>query len=548
MSRKPLTRGGRPVNPHAVLGVFCLGLFMTLLDLTIVNIAIPKLVDDLHASLDQVLWVQSAYSLLYAVLLITSGRLGDIIGPRTMFAIGTAVFTVGSAGSGLAQSPGQLIGFRALQGLGAAIMAPQGLPMITALLPPEKRGGSFAAIGAMSGLAVLAGPVLGGLIVSHIGWRWIFYINLPVGVVTFVLALILLPAGSPGRRHRLDLTGVIMLTLGLFGVVYGLIDGQHYSWGTITGFITIPYVIAAGCVVLAMFLWRQARLQGREALVPFAVFADRNFSLMILVLAGMGFTMVGIFLPLTIYYQSVLGLSALAAGLTVAPQALAMMVASSICGAMSEKINGKLLLIPGLLAFAAGMSYVAVMVSADGGRWALLPGLIVSGAGIGCVWIPVFGIATRDLRPELAGAASGVLSTMQELGTVLGTALVGALLQNRLAVGLRHQAAHYSGQLPGAYRDRFVAGFTHATSGGLDIGAGQAGGAALPTDAPGPVRRQLGALAQQTFGHGFVGAMRPTMILPIALLVVVAAACLFVRSTARTSVAAQAPAEPAAIS
>lgn len=524
MPLNPVTKAGRPVNPHAVLGVFCLGLFMTLLDLTIVNIAIPKLVDDLHASLGDVLWVQSAYSLLYAVLLITSGRLGDIIGPRAMFLIGTTVFTIGSTGSGLAQSPGMLIGFRAVQGLGAAIMAPQGLPMITTLLPPEKRGGSFAAIGAMSGLAVLAGPVLGGLLVSHVGWRWIFYLNLPVGVLTFVLAMMMLPTGTPGRRHRLDLVGVILLTLGLLGIVYGLIDGQHYNWGTVTGFITIPYVIAAGCVVIAVFLWRQARLQNREPLVPFALFRDRNFSLMILVLAGMGCTMVGVFLPLTIYYQSVLGLSALSAGLTVAPQALTMMVASSICGAMSEKINGKYLLIPGLFAFAAGMAYVAFAVSAGAGRWALLPGLIVSGAGIGCVWIPVFGIATRDLRAELAGAASGVLSTLQELGTVIGTASIGALLQNRLAVGLRHQAQHYASSVPAPYRSGFVHGFAHTK---LEVGAGQAGGASLPHGAAG---RQLVAAAQNVFAHGFVDAMRPAMVLPIAVLVVVGLSCFLVRS------------------
>jgi EmrB/QacA subfamily drug resistance transporter len=539
MPLNPVTKAGRQVNPHAVLGVFCLGLFMTLLDLTIVNIAIPKLVDDLHASLGDVLWVQSAYSLLYAVLLITSGRLGDIIGPRAMFLIGTVVFTIGSAGSGLAQSPGMLIAFRAVQGLGAAIMAPQGLPMITTLLPPEKRGGSFAAIGAMSGLAVLAGPVLGGLLVSHVGWRWIFYLNLPIGAITFVLAMITLPTGTPGRRHRLDLTGVILLTVGLLGIVYGLIDGQHYNWGTVTGFITIPYVIAAGCVMIAIFLWRQARLQNREPLVPFALFHDRNFSLMILVLAGMGFTMVGIFLPLTIYYQSVLGLSALAAGLTVAPQALAMMVASSICGAMSEKINGKFLLIPGLLAFAGGMAYVAFAASAGAGRWAFLPGLLVSGAGIGCVWIPVFGIATRDLRPELAGVASGVLSTLQELGTVIGTASIGALLQNRLAVGLRHQAAHYSSAVPAQYRSRFVSGFAHTT---LDVGAGQAGGASLPS---GPAGRRIAGVAQDVFAHGFVGAMRPAMVLPIAVLVVVALSCFFVRSKpAQVPV----PEEPVAVS
>ena len=239
--------------PWLALAVLALGLFMTLLDLTIVNVAIPSIVDDLHASLDQILWVLNGYSLMYAVLLITSGRLGDIFGPRNMFMAGVVVFTVASALSGLAQDPTQLILARGAQGLGAAILAPQGLPIMTTIFPPERRGGVFAIYGGLAGLAVLAGPIVGGFIVTNFGWRWIFYVNLPVGLLIVALALALVPDLRPGRRHRLDFVGVALATVGLFGVIFGLIEGQRYNWGTVSAGITIPEIIAAGVAVLALF-------------------------------------------------------------------------------------------------------------------------------------------------------------------------------------------------------------------------------------------------------------------------------------------------------
>src|SRR5713101_10078612 len=205
-----MSKTARPSAPWLALAVLALGLFMTLLDLTIVNVAIPSIVDDLHASLDQILWVLNGYSLVYAVLLISSGRLGDIFGPRTMFMAGVVVFTVASALSGLAHDPTQLILARGAQGLAAAILAPQGLPIMTTIFPPDRRGGVFAIYGGLAGLAVLAGPIVGGFIVTNFGWRWIFYVNLPVGVLIVVLALALVPDLRPGRRHRLDLTGVAL--------------------------------------------------------------------------------------------------------------------------------------------------------------------------------------------------------------------------------------------------------------------------------------------------------------------------------------------------
>jgi EmrB/QacA subfamily drug resistance transporter len=509
-------------HPMAALAVLVLGLFMTLLDLTIVNIAIPSILDGLHASLDQVLWVLNAYSLLYAVLLITSARLGDIYGPRNLFAAGVVIFTVASAFSGLAQDPTQLILSRALQGLGAAVLAPQGLPLMMSLFPVEKRGGVFAIYGVIAGLAVVAGPTVGGLLVTHFGWRSIFTVNIPIGVITFGLAMLLVPDLRPGRSHRLDLVGVGMATAGLLAVIFGLIEGQRYDWGVVTGFITIPEIIGAGVVLLALFLAYQARRQDGEPLLPFAVFKDRNFTLMTLVMAAMGFAILGIYLPLTIYMQSVLGLSAIDAGLTIAIQPLAMIVSSGVASSLVQKVNGKYLLIPGLLALAAGTGYIDWAAHANSGRWDFVPGLVLSGLGMGCIWTPVFSTATRDLPAHLGGVASGVINTIQELGGVLASAVVGAFLQNRLALALHDQAVAASGQLPAPYRTPFVNGFSNAAHSGFEVGAGQTGTSfQLPA--------QVQEIAHYVFTHAFVDAMHPTMVLPIAVLVLAALASVFVR-------------------
>ncbi|HOZ56562.1 MAG TPA: MFS transporter [Nakamurella multipartita] len=538
--------GRRPVRPTLVIAVFCLGLFMTLLDITIVNIAIPDLVTDLNATLETVLWVGSAYSLTYTVLLITAGRLGDIHGPRRLFLIGLAVFTLASLASGLSQTPGQLIAFRAMQGVGAALLAPQGLPIITSILPPAKRGPAFAATGIMSGLGVLAGPTLGGLLVTQVGWRWIFFLNIPIGVAAFALAFAVMPDVRPGRRHRLDLVGVALLTAGLLGVVFGLIEGERYDWGTVAGFVTIPMIIAGGAVLLVLFLWRQAVTQDREPLLPFAVFADRSFTVMTLVLLAMGFAMVGMFLPLTIYYQSVVGLTAIAAGLVIGIQSMAMMITSGIVGGLSGsgRIPMKWVLFAGLLLFAGGMVEIVAVATPDSAWWVFVPGLIAAGIGLGCVWTPVFGLATRDMPPARAGVGAGVLDTVQEFGAVLATAILGAVLANRLADAMVAQAQLVAAGLPAAARAPFVDGLTQAAHGGLSVGAGQAQ-SSWPADVPAALADQLAAAAQRTFAAAFTDAMGPVIRVAIGVVLAAAVAVLFVRS--RSTVAgAVAGADPAA--
>jgi len=539
----------RTAKPWVVLLVLAMGLFMTLLDLTIVNIAIPSIVDGVHATLDQVLWMLNAYSLGYAVLLITSGRLGDIVGPRTMFVIGLVFFVAASAFSGLAQNPDMLIAGRALQGVGAALLAPQTMAILLTVFPVERRAPMFALFGMLAGLAVVAGPTLGGVLTTYLSWRWIFFVNLPVGVAVVIAALRFVPDLRPGRRHRLDLPGVALVSAALFCLVFGLIEGQRYDWGSVAGPLSIPLIIGVGALLLVGFVVHQSRRQGHEPLLPFEVFKDRNFTLMCLVLSAMGFAIVGLYLPLTIYYQSVLGFSAIAAGLTIAVQPAAMFLSSGVAnGPAGQKAEPKWLLMPGLLMLAGGSAFIAWAAQADSGRWAFLPGLIASGIGMGFIWGPVFQVATRDLRPHLAGVASGVINTIQEMGSVIASAAVGALLQNRLVVALHDRAVAASAQIPAQYRGSFVNGFSNAASRGLEVGAGQSGaGFTPPPGMPASAVAQVQALGRSVFTTGFTDAMKPTLILPIAVLVLAALATAAVRPRRLAATAQPAVAEEASL-
>jgi len=534
-------RGSAPrqFNPWVVMIVLSLGMFMTLLDLTIVNIAIPRLVDGVHASLDQVLWMLNAYSLGYAGLLITSGRLGDIVGPRRLFLAGIGLFTAASALSGLAPTADLLILGRVLQGVGAALLAPQEMAILLTIFPPERRGPVFGVFGMLSGLAVVAGPTLGGLLVTDLGWRWIFFVNLPIGAAVLLATRWLVPDVRPGRRHRLDLVGVALATSAIFCIVFGLIEGQRYDWGTVAGFLSIPVIIAAGVVLLAVFIAHQARRQSGEPLLTFTLFRDRNFTLMAVVLAAMNFFILGLYLPLTIYYQSVLGLSAIAAGLVVAVQPGAMFLSTGPAnGPASQRLGAHRILTAGLLLIGAGAAYIVWDAQAGSSRWSLVPGLVLAGLGMGCVWGPAFQLATRDLRTHLAGIASGTVSTISEMGAVIASASVGALLQNRLATSLHTQAIAASDHLPAQVASSFVAGFSSAAASGLQIGAGQSGATlSIPAGTPASLAATLQSLAHSVFTQGYVSAMKPTMLLPIGVLLLAAVASLFARGRSASEIA-----------
>jgi EmrB/QacA subfamily drug resistance transporter len=427
---------------------------------------------------------------------------------------------------------GWLIGFRAVQGLGAAILMPQTLAIVTMTFPPERRGAAFGVWGAVAGLATIAGPTLGGLLVTAFDWRWIFFVNLPIGIAVLGLTFVIIPGVRPGRRHRFDVLGVTLASLGLLAICYGLVEGQRYDWGTIASFISIPLVIAAGIVLLAVFLLVQKLRQEREPLIPFVLFRSRNFTLMNWVSFTLSIGMLGTFLPFTIYLQSALGFSALKAGLTMAPASLVMIFVAPFLGRLTDKIGGKYILICGLSLFALGMGWAVLIATPHSAWYDFLPALIVAGLGMGGTFAPMTTTAMRDVDPRMAGAASGLLNTTRQVGSVIGTAAVGALLQNRLVASLTSQATISSAVLPASARGPFVSGFRQAAASGLLTG-GSAGSAPGTTgNVPAALAAELRRLAAEVFAQGYVLAMRWTMVMPIAVVALAAVSCLAISNKA----------------
>jgi EmrB/QacA subfamily drug resistance transporter len=525
------TAAKQQTNPWLILVVLCLGFFMIMLDTTIVNIAVPAMLNGLHASLDQILWVLNGFLLAYAVLLITAGRLGDLWGPRPLFMVGLAIFTLASAACGAAQNADQMIAARVAQGVGGALLTPQTLTIITFIFPPERRGAAMGVWGSVVGLATVAGPTVGGFLVKYVDWRWIFYVNLPIGAVALIGTFLLVPDLRPGHRHRLDLVGVLLASIGLFLIVFGLVEGQRYDWGGFWGPLTIPEVLVAGTVVLIGFvLWE---LVPAEPLLPLSLFRNRNYSLMNWIQSNISFGMLGFFLPMVIVLQSVLGMDALKAGLTLAPLSVAAMFTAPFAGRMADRFGGKYILMVGLSLFALGMGVMISVISASATQVSFLLPTIIAGAGLGLCLAPLVAEAMREIRPQQAGAASGMLNTTRQVGGLIGTAVVGAVLQNRLATTLHDQAVDRATSLPAAVQGPFVDAFSHVARSGFQVAPGQNGGAQLPAGTPPQLVATLQQAAHDVFVNGFIGAVRPTLVVPIVVLAVGALSCLVVQGRKR---------------
>jgi EmrB/QacA subfamily drug resistance transporter len=527
-------------SPWLALLVLCMGFFMILLDTTIVNIAIPSIIDGLHATLDQILWVLNAYILVYAVLLITASRLGDRYGQRNLFVVGLVIFTAASALCGLAQDSNQLIAGRVIQGVGGALLTPQTLAIISVMFPPQRRGAAMGIWGAVAGVAAVTGPTLGGFLVTNVDWRWIFYVNLPVGIAAIALAFVYIPDLRPGRQHGWDVPGILLSTAALFLIVFGLIEGQRYDWGTVTGFISIPLILVTGFVLLVAFFTFERR--AAEPLVPLDLFRNRNYAILNWVTAAMSFGMLGLFLPLTIYLQSVVGLTALQAGLSFAPMSLTSMVVAPNAGRLTDRIGGKYILMSGLAAFAFGMGGIILSARIDSTWVTFLPWLIVAGFGMGCIFAPATTVAMRNIPQHRVGAASGVFNTTRQLGGAIGSSVVGAVLQNRLGAELKTEAANRAGQLPSqlppAVKLKLVDSFS--SGGGLEVGRGQTGSAGagfqpppnLPPAAVHQIQQQIAAYFHDVFVNAYLSAMRPTLAISVVVLALAALSCLLIERRA----------------
>lgn len=418
-------------SPWPALWAMVIGFFMILVDNTIVSVATPSLGRELGADVNEAIWVTSAYLLAYAVPLLVTGRLGDRLGPKWVYLTGLAIFTASSLWCGLTDSIEGLIVARVVQGLGASLMTPQTMAVITRTFPPANRGSAMALWGTTAGVATLVGPLLGGVLVDAVGWEWIFFINVPVGVVAFALAWRWVPVLET-HSHAFDWLGVALSATGMFLLTFGIQEGETYAWGQISGALTVPRMIGTGVLVLGLFLAWQSRIK-REPLVPLGLFRDRNFCLSNAGIACTSLAITATFLPFTFYAQSARGWSPTQAALLGAPMAIVMMLLSRRVGRLIDAVHPRWITLVGFGASALSLLWLAYLVrQVDTPVWLLCVPMAVFGVGNACMWAPLAATATRNLPLASAGAGSGVYNTVRQVGAVLGSAAVAALIEARL--------------------------------------------------------------------------------------------------------------------
>ncbi len=447
-------RHAYPENPWPTLWALCLGFFMILVDSTIVSVATPAIIEDFGAEVNAVVWVTSAYLLAYAVPVLITGRLGDRYGQKKLYLIGLSVFTVSSLWCGLTGSIEGLIVARVFQGLGAAMMTPQTMAIITRIFPPDRRGQAMALWGATAGMATLVGPILGGLLVDGFGWEWIFFINIPVGVVGFVLAWRLVPTLST-NDHRFDWLGVALSGVGMFLLVFGIQEGDQLDWGT-----TVWVLIAGGLLVLAAFVWWQA-VNKAEPLVPLTLFKDRNFSLANVAISSMSFVVTAFAIPFMLYAQLVRGYSPTQAALLLAPMALVTLVLAPVVGKMTDALHPRLLAGFGYGMVAVSLFWLVQVLDPETPVWEILLPMVFFGVANAFVWAPTSATATRNLPMAQAGAGAGIYNATRQVGAVLGSAAIAVLMDARLtAHGL--QTGGFSGAGTGRLPEQIQQPFADA--------------------------------------------------------------------------------------
>lgn len=495
-----------PYKPWPALWSLVVGFFMILVDGNIVTIALPHMLRDLEASLSEGMWVTSAYLLAYAVPLLITGRMGDRFGQKNLYMIGMGIFTLASLWCGLAPNVESLIAARVVQGLGASLMTPQTMSLITLMFPPNARGVAMSIWGATAGIAALVGPILGGVLVDALSWSWIFFINIPVGLVGLVLAWRNVPVFEQ-KNHSFDWLGVVLSAVGLFLLVFGIQEGATYNWGTITDSfmgtgiaVSVWGLIIAGIMVLALFIGWQA-INPRKPLVPLSLFGDRNFSVSNVAIAAMGVVAISMAFPLTLYLQQVEGLNPTEAALMTAPLALSSGALSPVVGARLNRYDPKWFAVSGFTLLVIGFALIRPTMVADGNLWLMVGPMIILGTANACIWGPLSVSATHNLPPERAGAGSGVYNETRQMASVLGSAAITTIMASAIT-------SHLS-----ALGSAAAGGSSH----------GGAGGGVLP----------------QILREPYAAAMADSMMLPLVASAVGAVVCLFYAST-KTSEAKEA--------
>jgi EmrB/QacA subfamily drug resistance transporter len=449
-------------------------LFMVVLDNLVVSTAIPVIRVDLGASLEELEWTVNAYTLTFAAFLLTGAALGDRFGRRRLFMIGIGIFTAASAAAALAPSAEWLIAARAAQGVGGAIVTPLTLTLLSAAVPASRRGAALGVWSGVAGLAVASGPLVGGAVVEGLSWQWIFWLNVPIGLVLLPLATRLQESYGPDKA--LDLRGLALASAGLLGLVWGIVNGQGHGWSS----PEILAALAAGSALIVAFVaWE---LRAAEPMLPMRFFRNRAFSAANAASLLMYFGMFGSIFLLTQFFQTAQGYSPLDAGLRVLPWTAMPMIVAPISGALSDRIGGRPLMAVGLGLQAIGLAWIAMVSTATVGYESLVGPFILSGIGMGMFFAPVANVVLSAVRPVEEGKASGANNAIREVGGVLGVAVLASIF------------ARYGGyESPATFNDGLVPAIW---VGAVVVGVGSVLALAIPrrrrpAEAPAPEQPEL---------------------------------------------------------
>lgn len=423
--RHERARTGLRGNPSWILAAVSVGVIMVGLDASVVAIANPRIAADLNASLADLQWITDSYLLALAALLIFGGKLGDMVGRKRTFMVGVLGFAAASVGIGLIGSVSGVIALRAVQGVFGALLMPATLAIVRHTFPPHRLNTAIGIWGAASGVSVAAGPILGGLLVEHLSWESVFYINVPIALVAVLIGAAAIPESRSTGQHRLDVVGILTLSGSLFLVVYGLIKAPEWGWGNPQ---TVAFLMG-GALLLGAFV--VAEHHSPDPLLPLRLFANRSLSIGAVVVTVNFFALFGALFFMTLFLQNVQGTSPLETGVRTLPLSLAMMVAAPLSGVLTERFGPRPAMVVGLVTVSGGLALLT-RLHADSGYGAIWPAFVLLGTGIGLVLTASSEAIVGNAPVDDAGVAGGLQSTSVQLGAVLGTTILGSVLSSRV--------------------------------------------------------------------------------------------------------------------
>jgi EmrB/QacA subfamily drug resistance transporter len=404
------------------LGALAFALFMIMLDNTVVNVALPSIQRDLVIGLSELEWTVNAYALTFAVFMLSGGKLADFFGRRRIFLLGLVVFTLSSLVCGLATTGGTLIGARTVQGLGAALMLPATLSIISATFPPQQRGMAIGIWAGVSAMALAIGPLIGGLLTEHVDWSWIFFVNVPIGVLGLVVGrLVIKESRDTSEEQRLDFPGLLTSAAALFALTFALIEANSYGWGS----PVIVGLFAGAAAALAAFVWLE--LRQRSPMLDLSLFRSSTFAGANVVALLVTLAMFGVFFFMSLYMQNVLGYSAVETGAAFLPMTVLIILIAPAAGRFSDRIGSRWLMTAGMTLLAVSLVLFS-RLGLESGFWDIFPGLIVGGLGMATVMTPMTAAALGSVPVAKSGVGSGVLNTFRQLGGALGIAVMGAIV------------------------------------------------------------------------------------------------------------------------